>query len=118
MAWAKSLRSGFSFRMWHRRAPFLAALKSHRRRPRTASRYGAGRPGGYAIIPRAWSHQARRGEPRETGDGGGGQVQGGPQPGMVEDGYRFLGGNPADPNSWEPANGGPASQAPGGFPGY
>lgn len=25
----------------------------------------------------------------------------GPQPGMVQDGYRFRGGNPADPNSWE-----------------
>jgi hypothetical protein len=25
-----------------------------------------------------------------------------PQPGAIEDGYRFRGGNPADPNSWEP----------------
>lgn len=43
--------------------------------------------------------------PEISWDGGAGQAQqsGGPQPGMVEDGYRFKGGNPADPNSWEPA---------------
>lgn len=46
-----------------------------------------------------------------TGSGGetrvytpriGGPAQSGPQPGAIEDGYRFKGGNPADPSSWEP----------------
>lgn len=30
------------------------------------------------------------------------QQQGGPEPGVTEDGYRFLGGDPADQNNWEP----------------
>lgn len=44
----------------------------------------------------------------------------GPQPGHTEDGFRFKGGNPADPNAWEQVNGGPTPQASGGFraPGY
>jgi len=37
-----------------------------------------------------------------------------PQVGEVQDGYRFKGGNPADPNAWE-AVGGPTPQASGGF---
>ena len=46
--------------------------------------------------------------------GGGGN--GGPPPGAVEDGYRFRGGNPADPSAWEPVGqGGPAAPAGAGF---
>jgi hypothetical protein len=40
-------------------------------------------------------------DPSRTGQ----PVSQGPQPGHVEDGYRFKGGNPADPNAWEKAGG-------------
>jgi hypothetical protein len=33
-----------------------------------------------------------------------GDTGAGPQPGSVEDGYRFIGGDPANPASWEPVN--------------
>ncbi len=37
------------------------------------------------------------------------------QPGQVEDGYRFKGGNPADQNAWEPVGQGGQTPASGGF---
>lgn len=40
---------------------------------------------------------------------------GGPQPGTIEDGYRFKGGDPSQPENWEPVQGGPTPQASGGF---
>jgi hypothetical protein len=44
----------------------------------------------------------------------GGPAVGGPQPGVIEDGYQFIGGDPADPNSWTPVGGG-GGNATGGF---
>lgn len=41
----------------------------------------------------------------------------GPTPGTVEDGMIFRGGNPADPNNWEPI-GGSGGNAAGGFLGW
>jgi hypothetical protein len=43
--------------------------------------------------------------------GGGSPAQSGPQPGAIEDGYRFKGGNPADPSSWEEIGGAPQAGA-------
>lgn len=46
----------------------------------------------------------------------GGGAPSGPAVGAVEGGYRFKGGNPADPNAWEPATGGAPSQGGATFP--
>ena len=39
-----------------------------------------------------------------------------PQPGTVEEGYMFKGGDPADPSSWVPVGGGAGLGAPRPFP--
>lgn len=61
----------------------------------------------YAIAQLSKPYTGGQGETRLYTPtlGGGGQVQGGPQPGAVEDGYRFKGGDPADPASWEQMGG-------------
>jgi hypothetical protein len=45
----------------------------------------------------------------------GAPATGGPPPGHIEDGYRFKGGNPADPNAWEQV-GGPSPSGSATFP--
>lgn len=42
-----------------------------------------------------------RGVQATSGSGPSAPAQSGPQPGTVEDGYRFRGGDPSDPNNWE-----------------
>jgi hypothetical protein len=57
----------------------------------------------YQVIPEGGMLVNTR-DPAALAQVGAGQApaQGGPQPGAVEDGYRFKGGDPSDPSSWEP----------------
>ncbi len=69
-------------------------------------------PGTTAFGVNSFSGVPRAGAPAPAAP------DGGPQPGTIEDGYMFKGGDPADPASWVPvAQGGPGRTAPATFPG-
>ena len=56
------------------------------------------------IQPPAASGYASGGGASPSGMQGGAQSANAPQPGTVEDGYEFLGGDPADPQNWRPVH--------------
>lgn len=72
---------------------------------------GDGMGGGRWVQPPAMPLPGLQGAPQM---GAPAPAQGGPQPGTVEDGYQFMGGNPADPNAWKPVGGG-GGNVTGGF---
>jgi hypothetical protein len=51
-------------------------------------------------VPGMDEVSARLRTPRPPKQPGAAPVGSAPRPGMVQDGYEFLGGNPADPKSW------------------
>ena len=66
----------------------------------------------YQVIPQGGKLQGFQfGQPLS---GGQAVPSGGPQPGQIEDGYRFKGGDPANPSSWEQV-GGQTARPSGGF---
>lgn len=82
------------------------------------------------LAPKYLENQANPPRFIPTGDGGGIFVDptsvrgptgpaassgGGPEPGTVEGGYRFKGGDPARQENWEPVQGGPTASPSGGF---
>lgn len=59
---------------------------------------------GMSAAQIAAQERALRGNSGGSGMGAAANPQGTVQPGTVEDGYRFLGGDPADSNNWEQVN--------------
>lgn len=66
-------------------------------RKRAVEALKAGMPPQAILAAENAARRSGRGNPISAG-----AESAGPQPGTVEDGYRFKGGNPADPNNWEP----------------
>jgi hypothetical protein len=67
-------------------------------------------PGGRLVLDPSTDPSAVTSEATTASAGGG------PEPGAVEEGYRFKGGDPARPENWEPVSGGPTVAPSGGFP--
>lgn len=85
-----------------------------RTRPELADTYIQNQANPPRFIPDGMGGGSWVGTPGPTGPGA--SEGGGPQPGRIEDGYRFKGGDPARPENWEPVEGGPTPQASGVFP--